>query len=101
MDESIVNNFFQWRQFTFFDAVPVKDIHDLDSTPDIFKVCSQNPSSVVHPLTNLPWRRLPRRYLQSYLLLSGCLWRIFMEASISSTEISNLSKVGLHMLEEE
>ncbi|KAF8967280.1 hypothetical protein BDZ97DRAFT_1697796 [Flammula alnicola] len=26
-----------WRQFTFFDAVPVKDVHDLDSTPDIFK----------------------------------------------------------------
>ncbi|KAF8163747.1 hypothetical protein B0H34DRAFT_795410 [Crassisporium funariophilum] len=26
-----------WRQFTFFDAVPVKDVHDLDSPPDIFK----------------------------------------------------------------
>ncbi|CAA7271044.1 unnamed protein product [Cyclocybe aegerita] len=26
-----------WRQFTFFDAVTVKDIHDLDSTPDVFK----------------------------------------------------------------
>ncbi|KAF9476515.1 hypothetical protein BDN70DRAFT_839137 [Pholiota conissans] len=26
-----------WRQFTFFDAVPVKDVHDLSSTPDIFK----------------------------------------------------------------
>ncbi|KAF8958030.1 hypothetical protein BDZ97DRAFT_1762462 [Flammula alnicola] len=27
-----------WRQFTFFGAVPVKDVHDLDSTPDIFKL---------------------------------------------------------------
>ncbi|KAF8656018.1 hypothetical protein AX16_002806, partial [Volvariella volvacea WC 439] len=26
-----------FRQFTFFDVVPVKDIHDLDSPPDIFK----------------------------------------------------------------
>ncbi|KAF5330983.1 hypothetical protein D9619_005205 [Psilocybe cf. subviscida] len=26
-----------WRQFTFFDAVQVKDVHDLNSTPDIFK----------------------------------------------------------------
>ncbi|PPQ64791.1 hypothetical protein CVT26_002623, partial [Gymnopilus dilepis] len=26
-----------WRQFPFFDASVVKDIHDLNSTPDIFK----------------------------------------------------------------
>ncbi|KAF8638921.1 hypothetical protein AX17_001834, partial [Amanita inopinata Kibby_2008] len=26
-----------WRQFTFFDVIPVKDVHDLDSPPDIFK----------------------------------------------------------------
>ncbi|KDR73804.1 hypothetical protein GALMADRAFT_251620 [Galerina marginata CBS 339.88] len=26
-----------WRQFPFFDAAPVKDVHDLSSTPDIFK----------------------------------------------------------------
>ncbi|KAF8633473.1 hypothetical protein AX15_001433 [Amanita polypyramis BW_CC] len=26
-----------WRQFTFFDVAPVKDVHDLDSPPDIFK----------------------------------------------------------------
>ncbi|KAF8902733.1 hypothetical protein CPB84DRAFT_1846103 [Gymnopilus junonius] len=26
-----------WRQFPFFDALPVKDVHDLSSTPDIFK----------------------------------------------------------------
>ena len=40
--KNISNSFIQWRQFTFFDAVPVKDIHDLDSTPDIFKVSSPN-----------------------------------------------------------
>ena len=28
----------QWRQFTFFDVVPVKDIHDLGSSPEVFKV---------------------------------------------------------------
>jgi hypothetical protein len=28
----------QWRQFPFFDVVPVKDPHDLDSSPYIFKV---------------------------------------------------------------
>jgi hypothetical protein len=27
----------QWRQFTFFDVAPVKDVHDLESPPDIFK----------------------------------------------------------------
>ncbi|TFK62496.1 hypothetical protein BDN72DRAFT_964507 [Pluteus cervinus] len=26
-----------FRQFTFFDVVPVKDVHDLDSPPEIFK----------------------------------------------------------------
>ncbi|PPQ73707.1 hypothetical protein CVT24_007262, partial [Panaeolus cyanescens] len=26
-----------WRQFPFFDAVQVKDVHDLQSTPDLFK----------------------------------------------------------------
>ncbi|KAF9447421.1 hypothetical protein P691DRAFT_760788 [Macrolepiota fuliginosa MF-IS2] len=26
-----------WRQFPFFDVIPVKDVHDLDSPPDIFK----------------------------------------------------------------
>ncbi|CAL1708669.1 unnamed protein product [Somion occarium] len=26
-----------WRQFTFFDVVPVKDVHDLGSDPEIFK----------------------------------------------------------------
>ncbi|OCH92268.1 hypothetical protein OBBRIDRAFT_773774 [Obba rivulosa] len=26
-----------WRQFTFFDVVPVKDIHDLGSSPEVFK----------------------------------------------------------------
>ncbi|KAF8699748.1 hypothetical protein AX14_000902 [Amanita brunnescens Koide BX004] len=26
-----------WRQFTFFDVAQVKDAHDLDSSPDIFK----------------------------------------------------------------
>lgn len=26
-----------WRQFPFFDVVPIKDVHDLDSPPDIFK----------------------------------------------------------------
>ncbi|KAF8343340.1 vacuolar membrane protein [Amanita rubescens] len=26
-----------WRQFTFFDVAPVKDVHDLESPPDIFK----------------------------------------------------------------
>ncbi|KAF9460675.1 hypothetical protein BDZ94DRAFT_1265603 [Collybia nuda] len=26
-----------WRQYSFFDVVPVKDVHDLDSPPDIFK----------------------------------------------------------------
>ena len=30
--------FRQWRQYPFFDVVPVKDAHDLQSTPDIFKV---------------------------------------------------------------
>ena len=29
----------QWRNFPFFNDVPVKDVHDLDSSPDIFKVC--------------------------------------------------------------
>lgn len=28
----------QWRQFSFFDVVPVKDVHDLASPPEIFKV---------------------------------------------------------------
>ncbi|KAK7036583.1 Vacuolar protein sorting-associated protein 11 [Paramarasmius palmivorus] len=27
----------QWRQYPFFDKVTVKDVHDLASTPDIFK----------------------------------------------------------------
>ncbi|KAF8898758.1 hypothetical protein BD779DRAFT_1485409 [Infundibulicybe gibba] len=27
-----------WRQFSFFDVFPVKDVHDLDSPPDIFKI---------------------------------------------------------------
>ncbi|KIY49906.1 hypothetical protein FISHEDRAFT_72138 [Fistulina hepatica ATCC 64428] len=26
-----------WRQFPFFESIPVKDVHDLDSPPDIFK----------------------------------------------------------------
>ncbi|KAJ3524875.1 hypothetical protein NM688_g8487 [Phlebia brevispora] len=26
-----------WRQFTFFDIVPVKDVHDLANSPDIFR----------------------------------------------------------------
>ncbi|EMD38025.1 hypothetical protein CERSUDRAFT_113136 [Gelatoporia subvermispora B] len=26
-----------WRQFTFFDVVPVKDVHDLGSSPEIFQ----------------------------------------------------------------
>ncbi|GLB34509.1 putative zinc-finger [Lyophyllum shimeji] len=26
-----------WRHYPFFDVVPVKDVHDLDSAPDIFK----------------------------------------------------------------
>ncbi|KAJ7583306.1 hypothetical protein C8J56DRAFT_830557 [Mycena floridula] len=30
-----------WRQFSFFDVVPVKDVHDLGSTPDIFKATSE------------------------------------------------------------
>ena len=29
----------QWRHFPFFNDVPVKDVNDLDSSPDIFKVC--------------------------------------------------------------
>jgi vacuolar protein sorting-associated protein 11 len=28
----------QWRQFSFFTIAPVKDAHDLASSPDIFKV---------------------------------------------------------------
>lgn len=28
------------RQFTFFDVSTVKDVHDLASSPEIFKVCS-------------------------------------------------------------
>ncbi|KAG6844504.1 hypothetical protein H0H87_006329 [Tephrocybe sp. NHM501043] len=27
-----------WRHYPFFDVVPVKDVHDLSSAPDIFKV---------------------------------------------------------------
>ncbi|KAF9532799.1 hypothetical protein CPB83DRAFT_880452 [Crepidotus variabilis] len=27
-----------WRQFTFFDGIQVKDINDLQSTPDVFRV---------------------------------------------------------------
>ncbi|KAG2019698.1 vacuolar membrane protein, variant 2 [Coprinopsis cinerea AmutBmut pab1-1] len=30
-----------WRQFSFFDVVPVKDPHDLDSSPYIFKVATE------------------------------------------------------------
>ncbi|KAL4242531.1 E3 ubiquitin-protein ligase PEP5 [Abortiporus biennis] len=26
-----------WKQFTFFDVVPVKDVHDLASAPEVFK----------------------------------------------------------------
>ncbi|KAF5383483.1 hypothetical protein D9757_006137 [Collybiopsis confluens] len=29
-----------WRQFPFFDPVPVKDIHDQHSVPEIFKACT-------------------------------------------------------------
>lgn len=29
----------QWRHFPFFTDAQVKDVHDLDSSPDIFKVC--------------------------------------------------------------
>lgn len=27
----------KWRQFSFFDVAPIKDIHDLASPPEIFK----------------------------------------------------------------
>ncbi|KAJ7456594.1 hypothetical protein FB451DRAFT_1143264 [Mycena latifolia] len=27
-----------WRNFPFFDVVPVKDVHDLDAPPEIFKI---------------------------------------------------------------
>ncbi|EPQ57796.1 hypothetical protein GLOTRDRAFT_114433 [Gloeophyllum trabeum ATCC 11539] len=30
-------NIWQWRQFPFFDALPVKDVHDLASPPELFK----------------------------------------------------------------
>ncbi|TFK22979.1 vacuolar membrane protein [Coprinopsis marcescibilis] len=30
-----------WRQFTFFDVVPVKDPHDLNSSPYIFKIAAE------------------------------------------------------------
>ncbi|KAJ2919879.1 hypothetical protein MD484_g584, partial [Candolleomyces efflorescens] len=30
-----------WRQFSFFDMVPVKDPHDLESSPYIFKVAAE------------------------------------------------------------
>lgn len=29
---------FGGRQFTFFDVIPVRDIHDLADSPDIFNV---------------------------------------------------------------
>ena len=29
---------FQWRQFPFFDVVPVKDVHDLAESPHIMRV---------------------------------------------------------------
>ena len=28
----------QWRQFSFFEIAPVKNVHDLTSVPDMFKV---------------------------------------------------------------
>lgn len=31
-------SFYKWRQFPFFEAAPVKDIHDLANAPEIFKV---------------------------------------------------------------
>ncbi|KXN91462.1 hypothetical protein AN958_00724, partial [Leucoagaricus sp. SymC.cos] len=30
-----------WRQFSFFDVVQVRDVHDLDSPPDIFKAAPE------------------------------------------------------------
>jgi hypothetical protein len=53
----------QWRHFTFFDLVPVKDIHDLASPPEIFKVRLYQ-RLFNNNLSNLPSRML-LRYLQS------------------------------------
>ncbi|KAF4614763.1 hypothetical protein D9613_002508 [Agrocybe pediades] len=39
-----------WRQFTFFDAHQVKDIHDLSSTPDIFKATPEISSVISSPV---------------------------------------------------
>ncbi|KAI0075983.1 hypothetical protein K474DRAFT_1663639 [Panus rudis PR-1116 ss-1] len=43
-----------WKQFTFFDAVPVKDVHDLGSHPEVFKktpeisaICSTSMGAVI------------------------------------------------------
>ncbi|KAJ7770859.1 hypothetical protein DFH07DRAFT_1057931 [Mycena maculata] len=30
-----------WRNFPFFDVVPVKDLHDLDASPEIFKTTTE------------------------------------------------------------
>ncbi|KZT23981.1 hypothetical protein NEOLEDRAFT_509554 [Neolentinus lepideus HHB14362 ss-1] len=39
-----------WRQFPFFDAVPVKDVHDLASPPEIFKSAME--ISIMAPSTS-------------------------------------------------
>ncbi|KZT00051.1 uncharacterized protein LAESUDRAFT_816725 [Laetiporus sulphureus 93-53] len=36
-----------WRQFTFFDVVPVKDIHDLANPPEIFKGKTPEISTII------------------------------------------------------
>ncbi|KAM6500061.1 vacuolar membrane protein [Amanita muscaria] len=45
-----------WRQFMFFDVVPVKDVHDLESPPDIFKAALEI-SCVASTSTSLPPNR--------------------------------------------
>ncbi|KAI0717610.1 hypothetical protein C8Q72DRAFT_983195, partial [Fomitopsis betulina] len=39
-----------WRQFTFFDVAPVKDIHDLASTPEVFKKTPEISTIIASPV---------------------------------------------------
>ena len=83
----------QWRNFPFFNDVPVKDVHDLDSSPEIFKVCLCL-LGMYNLLANYLNDRPRLKFPQWYHLLLVYWLPIFTAVYTFSTEISNQSTAG-------
>ncbi|EDR06605.1 uncharacterized protein LACBIDRAFT_251110, partial [Laccaria bicolor S238N-H82] len=87
-----------WRQFSFFDVVPVKDVHDLDSPPYIFKVRAS--SSLRITTLNNSHHRQPQKYPQSLRQdIHGSIHLLNRDFESTNSWVAHVSGRVTHMVE--